>query len=243
MLIIDDVSLEQRLVKVNAQTHTGQIVHLVGENGAGKSTLLHILAGLNPVYEGRVSLNHKDLSSYDELELSEIRVMLEQHHDTPFSISVSELLSYYSSETSLPDEIENALEIRQFYRRSLLMLSGGEQRRVHIARCLLKAWSNVKTGKALVLLDEPFQGLDYRHQSLVNELLERIRQWGNLVILSVHDINLSINHADCVWLMHQGRLALSGTPSEVLNAQVLQQYWHVQLREIQDTSGVRYYLI
>src|SRR5690606_34501352 len=101
----------------------------------------------------------------------------------------------------IPEQLESALEIGPFLNKSMQQLSGGELRRVQIARALLQIWPAIERGHALVLLDEPLQGLDLRHQSLLMQLLTDIAAKGNSLIISNHDLNLCYRYADKVALL------------------------------------------
>jgi ABC-type hemin transport system ATPase subunit len=102
--------------------------------------------------------------------------------------------------------------------RPLNELSGGEQQRVHIARVLLQVWPAIQQGEAILLMDEPLQNLDIAFQESVLILFERLVAMGNLLLMSVHDVNLSLRFADKVLLLKQGKCQASGESKAILTA-------------------------
>lgn len=255
MLVIDKLSITHRLHDISVAQLCGKVVHLVGQNGAGKSSLLAAIAGVLQVESGEIEFNQCSLNTMDEARFSLFRAFLEQQHDTPFQLPVKHVLRYFSqgryqgnnqalvTSDVIPASINDAAEISDLLNRSITQLSGGERQRVHIARSLLKAWPVLEKGNGLVLLDEPFQGLDYRHQQLLCELLSRLANNGNCVLVSVHDVNLSVSFADDVWLMHQGRLVLAGDKQDVLTQANLAQYWDVGLQCVSSDDGRGYFYL
>jgi iron complex transport system ATP-binding protein len=111
--------------------------------------------------------------------------------------------------------------------RLLAELAGGERQRVQIARVCAQIWQ-VEGG--VLLLDEPANHLDVRHQRALVALLRRRAAVGQAVVLAVHDLNLALAVADRVALLAQGRLLALGTPSEVLTSEALKTAFGVDLR-------------
>lgn len=250
MLNLKNVALGNRLQQITAQLAAGCITHLLGENGAGKSTLLEVMAGLLSVDNGEVTLNDKAIQEYSLAHLALIRCFHEQQPSSSFALSVGETLSFFSALNQLPDELQAALEINGFMSRSLASLSGGERQRVHIARVLLQVWPMIIRGQAMILLDEPLQGLDIRHQHLLFELLSRFALLGNLVVISHHDVALAQIYAlpddtegmqatlnQQIWLMHKGHLLASGSAETVLTMANLKQVFACDIQPVQTESG------
>lgn len=206
MLRFEEVSVPNRLYAVSALAEAGQFIHVMGTNGSGKSSLMQALAGLLDVEHGTVMLHNKALQDYSLPQLAGLRCLQEQHNHSVFELSVSELLYFFSGQRSLPESLEKALELKDFLQRPLNHLSGGEAGRVHIARALLQIWPAINQGQALILLDEPNQGLDFKHQHLLFRLLADLSGNNNLVIVNHHDLNLCQQYAQHIWLMQQGRI-------------------------------------
>ena len=238
MLKLSNVSLSNRIERISVDTDKHGFIHVLGANGSGKSTLLSVISGLLKPESGSIVINEKSIDEYSLQELSQFRTFLEQSQVTAFSLSVKEGLAFYSSE-KLPLALEEALEVEQFKDSTLNQLSGGEQQRVHIARVLMQIWSTLENGQGLVLLDEPFQGLDLRHQHLLCHLLKKLSDDGNLVIISQHDLNLCQQYADSVWLMKSGQLHASGKPLEVLIPEQLEDVFECKIEAFTNDTGRR----
>ncbi|WP_340676679.1 ATP-binding cassette domain-containing protein [Paraglaciecola sp.] len=221
MLSFSHIDVKHRLNDVSGKAKAGQFVHVMGTNGSGKSSLLHALAGLLSLDKGNICLNGQDLQHYSLPQLATIRCLQEQQQQSSFALSVAEVLHFFSAQHGLPDELERALELNDFLQRPLNQLSGGEVRRVHIARALLQIWPAIESGKALILLDEPNQGLDFKHQHLLFQLLAKICQNNNLVIVNHHDLNLCQQYANQIWLLQNGQIVESISTLHSINNEVL----------------------
>jgi vitamin B12 transport system ATP-binding protein len=215
---LHDVSVSNRLHSASLTVVTGQCVHILGPNGAGKSTLLLVLAGLLEASAGSVVLFNKPVSSWSLASLASMRTLLAQQTECSFHLTVQEYLQFYAdiqASSGIPSLLEKALEVNDFLPKILTQLSGGERQRVEICRALLQLWPTIEQGEALVLLDEPLQGLDNRHQYAVAQLAKALSEKGNTVIMSSHDIALSANYATTLWLMQKGKIVAEGNPADV----------------------------
>ncbi|MCU7555259.1 ATP-binding cassette domain-containing protein [Alteromonas sp. ASW11-19] len=211
-------SLSERITPITGAFAAGSCTHLLGANGAGKSSLLEILAGISTPDSGRCSIGNEDLARLSLTQLAGFRSYLGQHSYAAFAIPVSDYLRFYAApaQPTVPDLLEQTLEVRHLLSRPITALSGGERQRVELTRSLLQVWPAICDGQGIILLDEPLQGLDVKHQFGFLALSRKLSGWGNTVVLSCHDIGLSANHADCVWLLKQGQLVCQGAPREVL---------------------------
>jgi vitamin B12 transport system ATP-binding protein len=212
------VSVSNRIQSASLTVTKGQCVHILGPNGAGKSTLLLLLAGLLEAGTGSIVLFNKPVSSWSLASLASMRTLLAQQTECSFHLTVQEYLQFYAdiqASSGIPSLLEKALEVTDFLPKILTQLSGGERQRVEICRALLQLWPAIEQGEALVLLDEPLQGLDIRHQYAVAQLAKALSEKGNTVIMSSHDIALSANYATTLWLMQKGKIVAEGNPADV----------------------------
>ena len=207
MLRFSHLTVNSRLADVSGLAEAGEFVHVMGTTGSGKSSLLHTLAGLLRADKGEVYLKERNIDDFSLPQLASFRCLQEQQQTSMFALSVAELLYFFSGRRGLPEELEQALELKAFLHRPISRLSGGEAGRVHIARALLQVWPAINQGQAIVLLDEPNQGLDFKHQHLLFSLLASICDNRNLVIVNHHDLNLCQRYAHKIWLMQDGRIA------------------------------------
>ncbi|APD85789.1 cobalamin ABC transporter ATP-binding protein [Alteromonas sp. Mex14] len=218
VLSLQHVKVASRLWVEGISAKKGECIHIIGPNGAGKSTLLLSLAGLIEADEGNVMLLGKPMGSWSLATLASVRTLLAQQSESGFHLSVKEYLSFYSSAQQsvlIPAVLEKALEVSDFSNKILTQLSGGERQRVEICRALLQIWPQLEHGEGIALLDEPLQGLDIRHQYALASLVKFLCKKGNTILMTSHDIALSANYCDSLWLMQSGRMVASGRPLEV----------------------------
>ncbi|MDP5129548.1 MAG: ATP-binding cassette domain-containing protein [Paraglaciecola sp.] len=206
MVKFEKLSVTGRLNAVSGHVDKGDFVHVLGTNGAGKSSLLSAIAGLLELDSGLVLLNGLSIVDYSLPQLASFRCFQEQQQSSAFALTVSEVLYFFSECYDLPDDLEDALELTNLMHKPLNQLSGGEARRVHIARTLLQVWPAIKLGQAIILLDEPTQGLDFKHQHLLFSLLARLSDSGSAVVVNHHDLNLCQQYANKIWLLQQGQI-------------------------------------
>ncbi|GGD52903.1 ATP-binding cassette domain-containing protein [Lacimicrobium alkaliphilum] len=239
MLRAEGISLANRVSDLSIDLISSDAVHLLGPNGSGKSSLLNLLAGLIAPDKGNLWLDGRDLTHYAPAELASQRCLMEQSQQSVFALTVKESLNFFCAERAVPESLEQALNIADFMQRPLNQLSGGEQRRVQIARCLMQVWPAIEQGRALLLLDEPVQGLDFSHQHRLCALLNRLTQMGNMLVMSHHQLNLAERYASRIWLMHQGQLVADDVPEQVLTEPLLTQVFSCNVRIVTDTEQNR----
>ena len=232
MLTASQVVLEHRLENISISMHAGECWHVLGQNGAGKSSLFDVIAGLVEPDSGVVRLNGRDISAFPISVLATQLAYLQQHYALSFSLNVSEILTFYAGHTDIPYDIEQALLIKPLLHHKLNNLSGGEQQRVHIARCLMQVWHTVKNGDALILLDEPIQSLDVVFQEQTLALFKALAQKGNLVVLSIHDVNLSLRYCDHVLMIKNKSEFCIGDVKSVMTADNITELYNYPFTEV-----------
>ncbi|MER5713459.1 heme ABC transporter ATP-binding protein [Streptomyces sp. NPDC002122] len=213
---------------VGIGVRAGEVLALVGPNGAGKSTLLAALAADLAPRAGEVRIGGRSAGDWAAGELALRRAVLPQAAALSFPFPVAEVVRMGRAPwagTGREDEDEAAValamaatEVEAFAGRPFSALSGGERARVALARVLAQ-----RTG--LLLLDEPTAALDLRHQELVLRVCRERAAAGDAVVVVLHDLGLAAAHADRVAVLHGGRIAAAGPPSEVLDAEVLSRVY------------------
>ena len=197
----------------------GELVALIGPNGAGKTTLLHALMGLVPRAAGEALLQGEALEAGGRLVERRRRMALVLQDpllfDTTVERNVAEPLRLRGLRgAALRRRVAEGLErfrVGALADRPARELSGGEARRVSLARALV-------TGPEVVLLDEPFASLDLpTRQAITDDLEEAVREAGMAAILVTHDAAEALRLADRIAVMPQGRIVQSDAPAEVLN--------------------------
>ncbi|MGO4490358.1 heme ABC transporter ATP-binding protein [Microbacterium sp. 2RAF4] len=217
--ILDDVSIA---------IHRGEIHALVGPNGAGKSTLFGVLAGDVTAHAGTVDLDGLSIDRIKPRTLAQQRAVLLQENTVTFPFSAEQVVRMGRTpwaRTPAADEDDERVsaamaqtEVTALGSRAVPSLSGGERARVALARVIAQA-----TG--VLLLDEPTAALDLKHHEDVMRLIRGLADAGIAVAIVLHDLNAALAHADRVTLLSGGRVAATGTASEVLTAERIEQVY------------------
>ena len=220
--------------KVAVDLGAGEMLAIVGPNGAGKSTLCALLAGDLPPMEGEVEVCGRAVRSTKPAALARLLSMLSQHTPLRFPFTAREVALMgrhpHVSRWKSPTEIDFALAEGAMQSTQVLHLaerlypthSGGEQRRVSLARVLAQ-------GAPSVLLDEPTADLDIGHQQLIMSLCRQLANDGRAVLAVLHDLNLAGAYADRVMVMSEGAVAAVGRPEEVLCPDLLSAVFNQQV--------------
>lgn len=192
----------------------GELFALLGTNGAGKTSTVELLEGLAPPAAGRVRVLGHDPYEERSAVRPRIGVML-QEGGFPSELTVAETVRMWAGCTSGARPTGEALELVGLGKRSgvrVKQLSGGEKRRLDLALALL--------GRPEVLfLDEPTTGLDAEGRQDTWELVRELRDGGTTVLLTTHYLEEAEGLADRLAILHEGRIAATGTPAEVTATQ------------------------
>jgi len=212
----------------------GELWGVVGPNGAGKTTLLRAIAGLQPADEGSVEVSGRRAGAGARGVVGWLSQQADRPPEVPFT--VAEVVSLgRSGASSKEDRAEvaralGALGLSTFAARRYRELSGGERRKVELARLL--------AGRAeLLLLDEPAAGLDLDWQERMTTLVgELARRHGRTVVMVSHDTGRLPAGCDGVLLLDRGRAAACGRPRDVLTGATLSGVFGVPL-EVTERGG------
>ncbi len=220
--------------KVELDLRPGEMLAIVGPNGAGKSTLCALLAGDLPPMEGDVEVCGRAVRAAKPAALARLRSMLSQQTPLRFPFTAREVAlmgrhphiprwrSPAETDFALAEDAMQSTQVLHLAERLYPTLSGGEQRRVSLARVLAQ-------DAPVVLLDEPTAALDIGHQQLVMSLCRQLANDGRAVLAVLHDLNLAGAYADRVMVMSEGAVAAVGTPEEVLCPDLLSTVFHQQV--------------
>ena len=206
---------------VELDLHPGELLTIVGPNGAGKSTLCGLLAGDLAPTEGGVEVCGHSLRGTKPAALARLRSMLSQHTYLRFPFTAREVAlmgrhphiprwrSPTEDDFAMAECAMESTQVLHLAERIYPTLSGGEQRRVSLARVLAQ-------DAPVVLLDEPTTALDIGHQQLVMSLCRQLANDGRAVLAVLHDLNLAGAYADRIMVMSEGEVVAVGEPEEVL---------------------------
>ena len=203
---------------VSLQIERGEAVGLLGPNGAGKTTCFYMISGLiNPDY-GKVLLDNQDITKmpiykraragigYLPQEISIFRGMtVEQNIRAILALHISDR---NEREIHL-DELLAEFSLTHLRRTSSLALSGGERRKVEIARTLASQPS-------FILLDEPLAGIDPIAIEEIRELIKHIKDRGVGVLITDHNVKETLDIIDKAYIMHEGKILMYGKPNEII---------------------------
>ncbi len=217
-----------------------KITTIIGPNGCGKSTLLKTMGRVLKPKQGKVFLQEQDMNTISTKEIAKKLAMLPQSPVAPGMLGVEELISYgryphrKNTKTLTKEDrgiIEWAMEITKTYpfrNRSIASLSGGQRQKVWLAMALAQ-----KTD--VILLDEPTTYLDMAHQLDVLQIIQELnRQEKCTIVMVLHDINHAARYSDVIIAMKDGRIIKSGTPTEIINQEVLKKVFQINARIITD---------
>lgn len=197
----DNFRITVEKLHLNAGVH-----HLIGPNGAGKSTLLDIISGLSTTNNQEVSLLDINVTPFNFAQLIDIRRYLMQKQHIHFSLTVLEMLEIahpnLDLEETLNNEIIVGLDLQYLLLRSVNQLSGGELQRTQLARVFI----NISMKKNyIILLDEPYTGLDIKHRYWLNNFLVKLQTFC-CILISHHEINFALRSNQPCILINKGKL-------------------------------------
>jgi len=216
------------LKHVRFSVASGDFFVIIGPNGSGKTTLMKLMAGLEKLPEGNLSILGREIQNYKKKDLARKIAFVPQEVPTDFPFSVMEVVlmgrSPYQGTLGLERarDVEKARQaitftgISHLADRKLNALSGGERQRVFIARAICQE-------PEIMLLDEPTASLDLAHQIRIMDLMEKLQQEKKITIVMVsHDLNLAAMYGTRLLLLNKGEIVKIGLPEEVLTFQTLE---------------------
>ncbi len=204
---------------VSLELFKGEAVALLGPNGAGKTTCFYAIAGLVMPEAGFVYLNGRDVTLLPMYRRARLGIgYLPQDASIFRGLSVEANVNAVL-ELSIKDrhkrlqrleELLADFSIAHLRRAPALSLSGGERRRVEIARCLA-------SNPSYVLLDEPFAGVDPIAVAEIRDLVAQLKNRDIGVLITDHNVRDTLGVVDRAYILHEGRILKSGTAKEVIN--------------------------
>lgn len=235
---------------ITMEVSGGEIVGVLGPNGSGKTTLMRCLLGFLRPRSGHVLLDERDVATIARRTYALRVAAVPQEMPTDFPLRVGELvllgrhpylpaagLGFESkSDLAAAEAALQACGVAALVDRPIHQLSGGELRRVFIARAICQ-------GAPIVLLDEPTGGLDLRHQLGILDLLRRRAREGSAVLVVLHDINLAASVCDRVLVLKEGALVAAGAPNDVLNPRTIADVYDVDVQAITVDGTDRRFLV
>lgn len=244
--LLEAVDLSVNIGDVQVCTHldlaiaAGESWGILGPNGAGKTTLLSALAGVRPATHGQVRLLQRPLNELSRKTIAQSLGMLSQNTSFPFEASCLETalvgrhphLGAWARESdndrALAKEALTSLGLDRLAERSCLQLSGGEQRRLAMARLLVQ-------DPAVMLLDEPTNHLDPAHQLLIlDEVYRRVMSLQRCAIIALHELNLATCYCSHILVLYGDGRWEAGPSDTMLEPGRLSELYGCRVRVIDD---------
>jgi lipopolysaccharide export system ATP-binding protein len=207
--VVDDVSL---------YVEQGEVVGLLGANGAGKTTTFYMMTGLEPAEKGTILINGNDITRLPMYLRARLGLgYLPQEPSIFRKLSAEQNILAVLETMKLPradrfKRLEELLEefgVAHVRKTRGDALSGGERRRVEIARCLA-------TTPQFILLDEPFAGIDPLAIDDIREIILYLKQQGIGILITDHNVRETLGITDRAYIMAEGKILRSGNPAELI---------------------------
>ncbi len=216
--VVQDISLRLK---------SGEVVGLLGPNGAGKTTSFYMMVGLVALDEGRILLDGKDLSHMPIHMRARMGLSYLPQEPSIFrKLSVAEnilavLQLQEMTENEMDEKLESLLEelhITHIRDNAAVSLSGGERRRVEIARCLA-------SNPSFILLDEPFAGIDPIAVIDIQKIIRFLSARDIGVLITDHNVRETLGICDRAYIVNQGHVFASGIPSEIVENESVREVY------------------
>lgn len=214
--VVHDVSLSVR---------SGEVVGLLGPNGAGKTTSFYMIVGLVPADFGRIEIDGKEITAYPihqraKLGLSYLpqdasvfrRLNVQQNIQAVLELQYDRKTGKRFNKAQIEEKLEellDELQIQHIRTNTAMSLSGGERRRVEIARALA-------TQPRFILLDEPFAGVDPIAVIEIQRIIRFLKERQIGVLITDHNVRETLGICDRAYIISEGKVLTNGTPSEVI---------------------------
>lgn len=216
--MVNDVSLYVR---------KGEIVGLLGPNGAGKTTTFYMAIGLARPDAGRVYLKGRDITSLAIYKRARLGIgYLSQESSVFRKLTVEENIRLVWEALGIPDseqdrrieELLDEFNIKHLRNQKCYVLSGGEKRRVEVARALAG-------NPDFILLDEPFTGIDPITIESLQQIVVSLRERGLGVMVTDHNVREALRICDRAYILVDGKVLVQGTPAEVAENELARKYF------------------
>jgi len=219
----------KKVVKnVSLGLESGEIVGLLGPNGAGKTTSFYMIVGLVPNDGGTILLNNKDITNFAMHERARLGIgYLPQEASVFRKLTVADnikaILELRQNLNAAEREKILASLLHEFHINHIkdsigISLSGGERRRVEIARALA-------IDPAFILLDEPFAGVDPISVIDIKRIIGHLRDKGIGILITDHNVRETLDICERAYIVSEGEIICNGTPNEILNNQQVRKVY------------------
>lgn len=212
---------------VSVRVEEGEVVGLLGPNGAGKTTTFYMIVGIEKPNKGIITIGEKDITKMPMYKRADQGIgYLPQEASVFRSLSVEDniramLETTTKSKAEIAETVESLLQefhIEHVRHRTGMQLSGGERRRVEIARCIALA-------PRFILLDEPFAGVDPIAVADIQSIIRHLKARGIGVLITDHNVRETLGIVDRAYILSNGKILLEGSADEVANSPVARKHY------------------
>ena len=213
--------------KVSLKVETGEIVGLLGPNGAGKTTSFYMIVGLERPDSGFVYVSDVNISKLPMYRRAELGISYLTQEASIFRkltvteniMAILETLHMNKDERAKRlDELLEEFSIRHVANRKGTELSGGERRRVEIARCLALE-------PKFILLDEPFAGVDPLAVADIQEIIKYLKGRGMGILITDHNVRETLHIVDRAYILNEGKILLEGSADEIATSDIAKKFY------------------
>lgn len=212
---------------VSLRVEQGEVVGLLGPNGAGKTTTFYMIVGLERPNQGSIIINDADVTPMPMFRRATLGVgYLPQEASVFRKLTVEDNLMAILETTKLThkqclEKVETLLEefnITHIRKRKGSQLSGGERRRVEIARSLA-------TDPAFILLDEPFAGVDPIAVADIQEIISYLKARGIGVLITDHNVRETLSIVDRAYILNEGKILIEGDADTIASSDIAKKFY------------------
>lgn len=212
---------------ISLELNPKEVVGLLGPNGAGKTTTFYMLVGIVKPNTGHVALAGKDLTDRPLHERARMGVSYLPQESSIFKkLTVRQNLEIILEQTSMTGaaqkkrakELMDMFTITKLADQAAMYLSGGERRRLEIARALI-------LDPQFILLDEPFAGIDPIAVIDIQEIISVLKSMGIGILISDHNVRETLNICDRAYLVYEGNVILEGAPEDIVKSSRARQIY------------------
>ncbi len=205
--------------KISLEVHKGEIVGLLGPNGAGKTTTFYMITGIVKPESGKVFFNEQDITDYPMHKRANMGIGYLAQEPSIFRdlsvedniLAVLEMKKIDKEERiKIKDDLLKEFKLTHVEKSMGYSLSGGERRRVEIAR-------TIANNPDFILLDEPFAGVDPIAVEDIQEIIRYLKKRGLGILITDHSVRETLGITDRAYVMAEGELLISGSPEEIAN--------------------------
>jgi len=206
---------------VSISVAEGEVVGLLGPNGAGKTTTFYIIVGFIKPERGKVFLNNEEIThmpmylrarkgiGYLPQEASVFRKLTVEEN---IMAVLETRLATKEEQVQRLDELLSLFHLEELRNKKAFTLSGGERRRVEVARALA-------SDPSFLLLDEPFTGIDPIVKEDIQSIVVKLKEKGIGVLVTDHNVRETLEITDRAYIMYEGKILISGTRDELVNSE------------------------